>query len=169
MGATHFHHSATNNITYTIIVHNSITVLLIRCKFSPVLLTISPCTQTLDFSSKYCSRPAPTILPLGSKCSWMNLPKRLELSLRAVLALPNASRIGFSCKQFVGIIIKIWWKRDTKNDCFPMIHVWIWFHANSGLYLRSLFNFHYKLGGMTITITDTFCILWCDNLSLSIG
>ena len=75
---------------------------------------MSPWTQTRDFSSKYCSRPAPMILPLGSKCSWMNFPNRLELSLSAVLALPNASRIGFNCGGREGgsacVFVGTWWK-----------------------------------------------------------
>lgn len=62
------------------------------------LLTFSPCTHTLDFSRRYCSRPAPMIRPLGSNTSWIYFPNRLELSLRAVWALPNASRMGFSCE-----------------------------------------------------------------------
>jgi len=36
----------------------------------------------------------PWMFPLSEKCSWMNFPKRLELLLYTVLALPNASMMG---------------------------------------------------------------------------
>lgn len=47
--------------------------------------------QTRDFSSRYCSILAPSMAPRLLK--WMStyLPKRLELSLRMVLAFPNAA------------------------------------------------------------------------------
>lgn len=61
------------------------------------MLTFSPWRQTRDFSSRYCSSPAPTILPFGSNVNWTNFPKRLELLFNAVLAFPNASSIGLSC------------------------------------------------------------------------
>ena len=41
---------------------------------------------------------APTMLPLGSMRILTNLPKRDELLLRAVLALPNASSTGLDCR-----------------------------------------------------------------------
>ena len=59
-------------------------------------LTAFPCTTTRDFSRRYCSRPAPTIRPFGAKTSWIYLPNLLELSFKAVLALPKASSKGFS-------------------------------------------------------------------------
>ena len=42
--------------------------------------------------------PPPVIDPLLSKLIVINLPKRDELLLRRVLALPNASRIGFAAR-----------------------------------------------------------------------
>ena len=38
-----------------------------------------------------------TTAPRSSRCSSIHLPKRLELLLRRVLALPNASSSGFAC------------------------------------------------------------------------
>lgn len=46
-----------------------------------------------DFSSRYCSIFAPWMIPLVLKWTSMYLPKRLELSLRLVLALPNAAQV----------------------------------------------------------------------------
>lgn len=43
-----------------------------------------------DFSSRYCWIFAPSITPALVKCTSMYFPKRLELSLRMVLALPKA-------------------------------------------------------------------------------
>ena len=54
------------------------------------------------------SMAAPTMLPERSKWMLMNLPKRLELSLRSVLALPNASSSGFVCG------IQHWLKKQSK-------------------------------------------------------
>lgn len=48
------------------------------------------CRQTLDFSRRKCSILAPSITPLELKWMSMYFPKRLELSLRTVLALPKA-------------------------------------------------------------------------------
>jgi hypothetical protein len=48
------------------------------------------CRQTLDFSRRKCSMLAPSITPLELKWMSMYFPKRLELSLRMVLALPKA-------------------------------------------------------------------------------
>ena len=48
------------------------------------------CRQTLDFSSRYCSILAPSMTPLLLKWMSMYFPKREELSLRIVLALPKA-------------------------------------------------------------------------------
>lgn len=83
-------------------------------------LTCSPWTHTRDFSRRYCSRPAPTILPLGSNINWMNLPNRLELSLSPVCALPNASRIGLSC--IVGIVdamtVTSWSSTTSLQACY---------------------------------------------------
>ncbi len=62
-------------------------------------LTFPPCTQTLDFSSRYCCSPAPTIRPEGSNTNCTYLPNRLELSLSDVWAFPKASRIGLSYRQ----------------------------------------------------------------------
>lgn len=50
------------------------------------------CRQTLDFSSRYCSILAPSMAPRMLKWMSMYFPKRDELSLRMVLALPNAER-----------------------------------------------------------------------------
>lgn len=50
--------------------------------------------QTRDFSSRYCSILAPSMAPRLSKWISMYFPKRLELSLRMVLAFPNASGWG---------------------------------------------------------------------------
>ncbi len=46
--------------------------------------------QTLDFSSRYCSILAPSMAPRLLKWMSMYFPKRLELSLRIVLAFPKA-------------------------------------------------------------------------------
>lgn len=48
------------------------------------------CRHTRDFSSRYCSILAPSMAPLLLKWMSMYFPKRLELSLRIVLALPKA-------------------------------------------------------------------------------
>ena len=40
------------------------------------------------------------IPPVWPKCTSMNLPKRLELLLRSVFALPNASSSGFAWSTF---------------------------------------------------------------------
>lgn len=47
--------------------------------------------QTRDFSSRYCSILAPSMAPRLLKWMSMYFPKRLELSLRMVLAFPNAA------------------------------------------------------------------------------
>lgn len=47
--------------------------------------------QTRDFSSRYCSILAPSMAPRLLKWISMYFPKRLELSLRMVLAFPNAT------------------------------------------------------------------------------
>lgn len=47
--------------------------------------------QTRDFSSRYCSILAPSMAPRLLKWMSMYFPKRLELSLRMVLAFPKAS------------------------------------------------------------------------------
>ena len=49
---------------------------------------------TRIFSSRYVLMYAPAIAPFGWKCSRIILPKRLELLLRTVLALPKASSSG---------------------------------------------------------------------------
>lgn len=51
------------------------------------------CRQTRDFSSRYCSILAPSMAPLLLKWMSMYFPKRLELSLRIVLAFPKAEGI----------------------------------------------------------------------------
>ena len=43
---------------------------------------------------------APQMRPVMSKRSSTNLPKRLELSLRLVLAFPNASSSGFDSSTY---------------------------------------------------------------------
>ena len=49
---------------------------------------------------------APTIVwRAASNCSSMNLPQRLELSLRTVRALPNASRIGLDWSTYVVAVL----------------------------------------------------------------
>lgn len=40
----------------------------------------------------------PWMFPFWEKWSWMNFPKRLELLLYTVLALPNASMMGLETK-----------------------------------------------------------------------
>ncbi len=45
------------------------------------------------------------MLPLRSNWISMNFPKREELSLRSVLALPNASSNGVDCSTFVAIYV----------------------------------------------------------------
>ena len=50
--------------------------------------------QTRDFSSRYCSILAPSMAPRLLKWMSMYFPKRLELSLRMVLAFPNAASVG---------------------------------------------------------------------------
>lgn len=54
------------------------------------------CLHTRDFSSRYCSILAPSIAPRLLKWMSMYFPKRLELSLRIVLALPKAEWIDKS-------------------------------------------------------------------------
>ena len=59
------------------------------------------CT-TRDFSSRYCSMRALAIAPEASKCTSIQRPKREELLLRTVLALPKASSSGVAlstCEQ----------------------------------------------------------------------
>ena len=56
---------------------------------------------TRDFSRRYWFMRAPTMLPLGSMRILTNLPKRDELLLRAVLALPKASSTGLDCRRVV--------------------------------------------------------------------
>lgn len=51
------------------------------------------CRHTRDFSSRYCSILAPSIAPRLLKWMSMYFPKRLELSLRMVLAFPKAERM----------------------------------------------------------------------------
>ena len=53
--------------------------------------------DTRDFSTRYSSSPAPMMRPSSVKTSWRNLPNRLELLFRTVVALPKASRSGFVC------------------------------------------------------------------------
>lgn len=56
--------------------------------------------QTLDFSSRYCSTRAPSMAPPLVKLMSIYFPKRLELSLWMVLALPKAeSKIYVLIKQ----------------------------------------------------------------------
>jgi hypothetical protein len=52
-------------------------------------------TVHLLFSSRYVLMAAPEMALLALKWIWMSLPKRLLLWLRSVLALPNASKMGF--------------------------------------------------------------------------
>eukprot|EP01139_Manchomonas_bermudensis_P019489 Amastigsp_a676848_41.p4 type:complete len:136 gc:universal Amastigsp_a676848_41:625-218(-) len=58
-------------------------------------------TTTRDFSKRYCWMLPPSGVPTASKSSSMYLPNRELLSLRSVLALPNASRIGFDSMSLV--------------------------------------------------------------------
>lgn len=46
------------------------------------------------------------IVPLLSKFTVINLPKRDELLLRRVLAFPNASRIGFAARICCSKLVK---------------------------------------------------------------
>ena len=54
-------------------------------------------TTTRVASSRYVWIDAPRIAPERETWTCVNLPKRLELWLRSVDALPNASRSGFVC------------------------------------------------------------------------
>ena len=55
----------------------------------------APISTTRERSSKYVSLLAPTMMPSApSYCTATYLPKRDELSLRMVLALPKASSTG---------------------------------------------------------------------------
>lgn len=51
------------------------------------------CRHTRDFSSRYCSIRAPSMAPRLLKWMSMYFPKRLELSLRIVLAFPKAEGV----------------------------------------------------------------------------
>ena len=55
------------------------------------------CETTLDFSRRYSERWAPTMCPSRVKCSSRYFPKREELSLITVRALPKDSIRGFTC------------------------------------------------------------------------
>jgi len=55
----------------------------------------SPTEVTRDFSSRYVEMVMVPISPFSENRMIWNLPKRDELLLRVVLALPNASRTGF--------------------------------------------------------------------------
>ena len=58
----------------------------------------APISTTRERSSKYVSLLAPTMMPSApSYCTATYLPKRDELSLRMVLALPKASSTGDEC------------------------------------------------------------------------
>lgn len=59
------------------------------------------CRHTRDFSSKYCSILAPSMAPRLLKWISMYFPKRLELSFRMVLALPNAEWMDHTCQTLV--------------------------------------------------------------------
>ena len=61
--------------------------------------------QTRDFSSRYCSILAPSMAP--RLLTWMSMyfPKRLELSLRMVLAFPNAARVGEGHGSWVTVMV----------------------------------------------------------------
>jgi hypothetical protein len=48
---------------------------------------------SLDFSSKYWSMFAPSMMPLAVKWTSMYFPKRLELSFLFVFALPKAAEM----------------------------------------------------------------------------
>lgn len=56
--------------------------------------------MTLDFSRRYSEIFAPMTAPVGVNFISRYFPKRLELSLIAVHALPNASTSGFTCRIF---------------------------------------------------------------------
>ena len=49
---------------------------------------------------RYVSTAPPTSRPPREKRRFTNLPKRLELSLRSVMALPNDSSSGFDESTF---------------------------------------------------------------------
>lgn len=59
----------------------------VRFSVDGIVLT---CRHTRDFSSRYCSILAPSMAPRLLKWMSMYFPKRLELSLRMVFALPKA-------------------------------------------------------------------------------
>ena len=61
--------------------------------------------QTRDFSSRYCSILAPSMAPRLLKWMSMYFPKRLELSLRMVLAFPNAARVGEGHGSWVTVMV----------------------------------------------------------------
>lgn len=54
------------------------------------------CLMTLDFSRRYSEIFAPITAPVGVNFISKYFPKRLELSLMAVHALPKASTRGFT-------------------------------------------------------------------------
>lgn len=56
--------------------------------------------MTLDFSSRYSEIFAPITAPVGVNIISRYFPKRLELSLMAVQAFPNASTRGFTWRIF---------------------------------------------------------------------
>lgn len=58
------------------------------------------CLMTLDFSRRYSDILAPITAPVGVNFISRYFPKRLELSLMAVHALPNASTRGFTWRIF---------------------------------------------------------------------
>lgn len=66
--------------------------------------------QTRDFSSRYCSIRAPSITPALLKKISKYLPKRLELSLRTVLAFPKAAcdRTRMACTSSLVLCSCLW-------------------------------------------------------------
>lgn len=93
------------------------------------------CRHTRDFSSRYCSILAPSMAPLLLK--WMSIyfPKRLELSLRMVLALPKAKFIYKLYSEVMGksresearkrlVVHSDWHSRTARlNRFFPDMHI----------------------------------------------
>ena len=61
------------------------------CDSHPPSVTYVACLMTRDFSRRYSEILAPMTAPVGVNFISRYFPKRLELSLMAVVAFPNAS------------------------------------------------------------------------------
>ena len=74
--------------------------MLKKCERTDNYYTYTACFMTLDFSSRYSEIFAPITAPVGVNIISRYFPKRLELSLMAVQAFPNASTRGFTWRIF---------------------------------------------------------------------